>query len=110
MVNNTMPERIYAGKILGSVRFELAPHKLEGVDAEYVRADLVQGDASEPLANGQWRWVKVSPDSPWQILYVAPEEDDFYRTVLCMHDSDGFFWNNSEVNAIGPVIRPPEDI
>lgn len=57
----TMPERIWAWEQDGFRDFDnMAGWKENGIEsdfdgAEYVRADLVAGDASESLATGQWR-------------------------------------------------------
>ena len=120
-IPKTMPERITVYKDTNSGRF---PDNLslsisecdtgvlleDGVvEAEYVRADLVQGDANEPLEDEQYRWVSVMFSSEkWQVAQVfninSDGSDDFIFYV------GRISYRRNLIAEIGPVLRPPEDM
>ena len=109
MANKTMPERIWAWEQDGFRDFDnMTGWKENGIvsdfeGAEYVRADLAAGNASEPLADGQYRWVHV--EGAWHVAFV-------WKKLL----SDGFafelgrfdYWEE-DIKKIGPVVHPPAD-
>ena len=73
----------------------------------YVRADLLQGDPNEPLADGQLRWVKSSQDGKWIVGEITNygEGSDFF----CNSDRFDGDMPIEDYFKIGPVIRPPAD-
>ena len=112
MANKTdMPERIWAMEQDGIRDFDnMSGWKENGIvsdfeGAEYIRADLVQGDANEPLEEGQWRWA-LHQCGRWDVGRVDTE---YGIDELCII-IDGSAWYPDELAKIGPVIRPPEGI
>ena len=115
MANKTdMPEVITVHRVNNGENFpdnmhvtDLKPGVLldDGIEeCEYIRADLVQGDAKEPLEEGQWRWA-LHQCGRWDVGRVDTEHG---IDELCLI-IDGSAWYPEEMAKIGPVIRPPED-
>ena len=117
MTDKAMPERINVHMITDSGTFPdnmrvtecstgaMLPSNL--IEAEYIRADLVQGDANEPLADGQFRWAKrYKIKCIWVMTRVVIDVDG--TPFLISHD--GLSRKASGYAIIGPVIRPPEDV
>ena len=103
MKNETMPEQIYAWGSYDIPRWSSA-NVYEGT-TEYVRADLVHGDPNEPLADGQWRWTKSNIDEAW-----TPRQINEWGGRMHVLFRDGGMLDPLTFEAIGPVIRPPEDV
>ena len=122
MSGNTMPDRIRVLMNFSSAEISPICDRLEydgtysAVDAEseqamgveYVRADLatVVGDASEPLVDGQLRWVKSTQDGKWIVGAFTNygEGDEFF----CNSDRFDGDMPVEDYFKIGPVIQPPE--
>ena len=106
MTDKTMPERIYAWGANDLPRW--SADNLTDDAVEYIRADLAQGDASEPLADGQMRWVKSSQGGKWIVGAITNygEGNDFF----CNSDRFDGDMPIEDYFKIGPVIRPPEDV
>lgn len=75
---------------------------------EYIRADLVTGDANEPMEAGQCRWVRITKDSDWCVAeirkgWIDPMALVYFACGDEVEESvdDCYEW--------GPVIRPPVD-
>ena len=124
MADKTMPERITVHKICSSGAFPdnvritetalgiLLPSDI--AEAEYVRADLAAGDASEPLELYQCRWIKIGKSlrdgkREWLIARVDFDEDDYGNEVLCFYDIWGNEYRKRDIDVVGSVIRPPAD-
>ena len=68
----------------------------------------LQGDASEPLKQGQYRWARVCEDDDWTTAEIVGNY--FSKRLMyfvCGNEveepvEDCYEW--------GPVIRPPEDV
>lgn len=77
----------------------------------YIRADLVAGDANEPLASGQYRWIKQGSDDEWEPAFVSAfgpcDDPDFEFTII--GEDDSISVEREDVAKIGPVIRPPSE-
>lgn len=122
MTNKTMPERITVHRINNGETFpdnvsvtELKPGALlpSNIDeCEYIRADLVAGDANEPLEDEQLRWARYKYYSDgserWEVVKIIIEWDDDIKFATAV-DADGTEMPAKEYE-MGPVIRPPEDM
>lgn len=120
MIDKTMPEYIFACRDTvvdawgGTVEegWHTAPQFDEEV--EYIRADLVTGDAKEPLKYGQYRWVKLKDategegSTDWQIVRVDVDEDERWNEVFVFISTHGLQYWEDDIELIGPVIRPSE--
>ena len=120
MKDERMPEQIHVKPYTEDGCYRLcSDNREEYGDVEYVRADLVQGDANEPLAYGQYRWVKPNPDccnglkkqkTEWIVIRVDMMLDDLDFDFEVFSFFDGAFFTEDEILEIGPVIRPPEEL
>ena len=109
MANNTMPEWIYVKPYKQDGCYRLcSDDQTERGDVEYVRADLVQGDANEQIEDGQLRWVKSSQGGKWIVGAITNygEGNDFF----CNSDRFDGDMPIEDYFKIGPVIRLPEDV
>lgn len=105
MIDNTMPERIYTQR--GSAMDVLGnnlPYLNEEV--EYVRADLVAGNAKEPLEAGQYRWCRVNEDGKWEPVAIL--KSPFCDHLVYYITGDEMEDYVEDCYEMGPVIRPPE--
>lgn len=115
MTNKAMPEKLF---------FDVAPIDVEqpGVwyvastergcvtePTEYVRADLVTGDATEPLENGQYRWFVADYEDVWRVGLVRTAVVDEWECFV-FEIEPGDWVEDFSTSKIGPVIRPPEAV
>lgn len=113
MTDKTMPERIWAcrDKVVdirgGTVEEGWHTEPQFDGEAEYVRADLARGDANEPLVGGQMRWVMH--DKTWSMGVVGRSVFSGKINIRIYHPVSVFV-NIDDIENIGPVIRPPEDV
>lgn len=104
MTNKTMPERIHAGyKGYGERSWDTTENPT-GNSVEYIRADLVTGDANEPLANGQNRWA-VKSGIGWFVIVIHELPGGFFWYPS---GNDYTIYDVNELSEIGPVIHPPK--
>lgn len=109
MAKNTMPKRIWLTEIFDEIKWRQRKQKHD--DVEYVRADLAAGDANEPLADGQYRWIKEDRNSSWEPALVEwfgiGEVGDF--SFVLVGEDESIKLEAIDAFKIGPVIRPPAD-
>ncbi len=119
MADKTMPDRIRVLQNFSRIQITPLCERVEhdgtysAVDAqdeqatgiEYVRADLVAGDANESLADGQWRWAKQYDHDEWEVWgveLICKKMRLVWPGAMLSHLPETFY-------EIGPVIRPPAD-
>ena len=118
MSNSAMPERIFIAyhgfdNKGCALAFDTSIKMRDGTDFspyEYVRADLIQGDANEPLEDGQYRWIKT--EHGWEPALVCHfGAFDLGRfELMTTGEDESITLLEDDALQIGPVIRPPEGI